>query len=231
MKVILFIFLIFFCLNENTQAQDSDPKDFFERNYANSKESDSSQTIKNSSPTIPIPQTPTTSSQKDNSIESRVREITDTVKNKLQNSTQNGIPTTSSKKVLGIGALINAEDKKHYFTVIGFLSKLIDTTYKLKIGSIYSIGNFKSLDPLDRIKFAKNGGRIIFRDSIPEKYKTITKSPTWILITEDSEILLEGILDPAQYISEDGYFVKEGVPPAPTTPTATSTPEIIRDQF
>lgn len=109
-------------------------------------------------------------------------------------------------KVDSIGLLLNAVKREH---VQARLKELLSVVHEfdMGIGSVIFIGGFPGAEGFAvSTAIVARGGEIKVLGSVPYRYK-VTKAPTWILKTEEGEILLEGTGPLRENFDKEGNFV------------------------
>jgi hypothetical protein len=74
------------------------------------------------------------------------------------------------------------------------------------------------------LKLSVFGSETHFISSLPAKYASVTRSPTWIVRTEKGEYLLEGVDSLSSFITASGGFVEEPVAAPAMEQAPTPTP-------
>lgn len=123
----------------------------------------------------------------------------------------NVMDTRKGVKVKTIGGILNARDSKHFEVELGNLLS-IATQYDLDVGKIYSLGHYDGSNGTQMLKVIARGGSIEITWVVPEEYQ-VTRSPTWILDSEDGQIVLEAPESLKRYFNTKGEFI-EGFLPA-----------------
>lgn len=118
------------------------------------------------------------------------------------------------RKALSLSAILSAEDPSLLSQQLGSLSKLA-TEKKLVVRTVYIVGdpskipvaleNLTQQDPT--LRSVIELGELEPASSPPEKYK-VTKTPTWIVETEEGEVLLEGAPQLERYFNFSGQFLE-----------------------
>lgn len=115
--------------------------------------------------------------------------------------------------VLEVGAILNSDDAEHYRDVLLELAD-VAREHDFKIGRIETIGDMRNLGQHlpESLKLLARGATIHAKSRPPEKYKNIKKSPTWIVRTDQGEVLLEGVRPLARVFSRKGKLIFERIP-------------------
>lgn len=108
--------------------------------------------------------------------------------------------------VRSIGGIINSLDAEHYAKSLQTLTEFA-TEKNLNIGTIYTLGDMKvATDSPFIAKVVARGGVVRIVSNIPQGYD-VTLSPTWIVKTDEGEILLEAVGPLAKYFNPAGQFL------------------------
>ena len=140
---------------------------------------------------------------------------TNNEKEKAQKSSNNIFASNnqeivSGSKIISLGLVVNAINKKHFSQVMEKLMTTVDD-FDLDAGQIYLNGIInESMYPLITPMVAR-GSIASSHFTIPEEFN-ISYSPTWIIQTSEGRILLEGVSNLRRYINKKGEFVEAGVP-------------------
>lgn len=128
-----------------------------------------------------------------------------------------------TQPVLSIGLIVNAFDEQHMVAELETLAELLESR-QLYGGHVFlmHVGELAAAADV-MLKLSVFGADTHFISSLPEKYKQITRSPTWIVRTEKGEYLLEGVENLSNFITTDGGFVEEPIA-APAMEEAEPTP-------
>lgn len=109
-------------------------------------------------------------------------------------------------KIISISLIIGGDERsKHLEPAISLIELCRDRN--IPIGKIYSIGNIGVKDPrFDKllIHLSVLGGLFEKVTAVPEKYAAVKSAPTWIVETEEGEILLEGVSTIEQFVTTSG---------------------------
>lgn len=115
------------------------------------------------------------------------------------------------QKVLQIGAIIDASESKHFEMQLEKLVEIaarteidLGTIYRMNDEDLYLSPGGRKTAQLAWVFFAKFVSGI----DLPTQYKAVKTSPTWILITKEGEILIEGTKKLEQFIDSKGRFKK-----------------------
>jgi hypothetical protein len=111
--------------------------------------------------------------------------------------------------VLWLTGIINAVDKAHLDKAYSELAVTLNEK-KVPLGAIFLIGSVYDFSAEERESFVRKYGIDLgtFRETVPEVYATrVTRSPTWVLQTDEGQILLEAISPLHEYFNENGEFV------------------------
>lgn len=121
------------------------------------------------------------------------------------------IETTNETRIIkvhGIGMLLNIKDRKHYQQFARKLLQFSDR-YNILISRVYLVGNIEPYkDDLLTKEMMLRGGRPAAGMVIPKKYK-VSKSPSWILDTDEGEYVLDGALELNKFFTAKGEFIDQ----------------------
>lgn len=118
------------------------------------------------------------------------------------------------RKALSITAILSAEDAELLTRKLSSLSKMAQEK-RLVVKAVYVVGNLANVPvALENLMQQDESGRLLMElgkiepsPSPPEKYK-VTTTPTWIVETEEGEIVLEGAPDLERYFNFSGQFLE-----------------------
>ena len=117
------------------------------------------------------------------------------------------IDFAEGKPVTLVGLLINGEDAEHAMHNLKELSDMA-TKYDWSIGPIMTVGRFELPEARDFLaRLMARGGFISHFETMPERYKTVKFSPSWIIVTEEGEILLEAPGSLKKFFNKKGQLV------------------------
>lgn len=200
-KKTFFCLLIFgCCLNFNVEAQEYKRADsFFKRGEANTVFQKNKQNgfINNQeNKKEPLPS------------QTAIKPAKKTQNNILQvRPTPSGESTAKGKQVITIGAIIDGTNKRHYEQCIQSLFKLSDK-FEFDLDKIYITSLLNNIDKESILSLLVRGATVSPVPAPPEEYN-VTASPTWIVQTEDGQVVLEGIVDLGRYFNSRGEFVSK----------------------
>lgn len=109
--------------------------------------------------------------------------------------------------IKNVAAIISSAETPHFEKSIKQLIDLVDKK-QVKLATIKTIGDFNLVmnNPLLPALVAR-GGMIAFLDEVPEGYP-VTLSPTYIVNTEEGQILLEAVGEIGKYFNQNGDFLE-----------------------
>jgi len=116
----------------------------------------------------------------------------------------------SGSKIINIGLVVNAVNKKHFSQVMEKLMTTVDD-FDLDSGHVYLNGLTFEKDDYILTPLIARGSSMSYHFTVPEQFN-ISLSPTWIIQTAEGLILLEGVKNLNRYINKKGEFVENGVP-------------------
>lgn len=186
-------------------AQDeASPRDFFEPGYVNKPGSNSGvkDQVKNKPAASESEPAPDTAEQ---SVQDRVNNLSDSL-SKPGGLAGKAPQFSSSVKVVALGGILNAQQNEHFAKHIQQLADFIKPT-TLKIGTVFCIGQKGGVPIPVRRLFNEREGRIVFADAAPDKYREVKTSPTWILIANDQEIVVEGFESLSEILTPRGDII------------------------
>lgn len=94
-------------------------------------------------------------------------------------------------KVRSIGVILNSDDKEHALEKLRELSELA-TEHDWTIGAIYALGDLANIALTKEMRMLQvRGAMLTQRDSLPKRYEAIKLSPTWLVNTDEGEVILE----------------------------------------
>ncbi len=120
--------------------------------------------------------------------------------------------------VKAIGGILNSLDPEHYQKSLEQLTSLA-ISRDMNIGTIYAIGDMKVASDTPYMgKIMARGGVVHIVSNIPKGYE-VSLSPTWIVKTDEGEVLLEAVGGLDKYFNQRGEFIdrekrKSASPPA-----------------
>ncbi len=131
------------------------------------------------------------------------------------------------KKVLYINLIVSGDDLEHFNKYREYAENFtIDRKIQFKkmyitCNNCDKVAIYNSLNTFVNWILGRN---YIICDTLPIKYSSITKSPTFVVAIEKGEIILEGTNLLEKYINETGYYLgKTDYSDLTKTPTITST--------
>ena len=127
------------------------------------------------------------------------------------NEEQSSLRVSAGKRVLSLGAIMASDDPKH---LNGELGKLLAVTnrHNIALGEIYFVGTGAGLSQsVHLIELIGKNARIDTPIEVPSQYR-VSLSPTWIVQTEEGQILLEGLSAPSNHFNARGEFVEHENP-------------------
>ena len=223
---ILGALLVFLFLEQPVAAQDVEPKRFYEEDFAK----DPLNTNRGTTPRVererPKPKNSTpkgTVSEKRESPQGLAgkdgKKVADTgedpkkLAEKETSREADDIELLLSEPILALGAVINSLDKAHFDTQIREVLQLA-TDYDLQIGVIYAIGDIRNVlaDQDLLLRFAVFGGQVKPVEELPEQYRELAYSPTWLLNIEPGIIMLEGVGSLRKFLNSRGEFIESLLP-------------------
>lgn len=112
-----------------------------------------------------------------------------------------------SLPIVRIGVILNTLNQQHASEVLDELSALA-TKYDYEIGTIFSIGNPGSVAHSDAfMKLLLRGAKLHDQVRVPEAYNAVRLSPTWIVQTQDGQVLLEATGPLKSFLNERGELL------------------------
>lgn len=128
-------------------------------------------------------------------------------------SKEDCITDLPGEAVLRISAILGATK------IVNFKSNLksivdICEQHVIKVGDLYVFGTVDSRDRELRSLLAKLGvcsANFIMNEPLPDDYKKVERSPSWIIETKEGDIILEGEPELSRYIDEYGGFNENGL--------------------
>jgi len=105
-----------------------------------------------------------------------------------------------------ISLVVNSLDKPHFEAALRELFT-VSKKVKLPIGSVIHIGDYRAVTKTAEEELKRLGGSFSAATEPPREYG-ITSSPTWILFTPDSTIVLEVVRSVGRYITPNGEFIE-----------------------
>ena len=193
---------------------------FFEKNYAIQPGADS-EIKKAQNPNVAVTATaiatprPTNASLSDQVKEIRAKILAKKAKSKSANApvAPNGIQTM---EVTEVGAILSAAKNE---TLIAELTDMVATLTPAKRGAsvVYAIGEISEIPGQLAYELAQLGGTVRFVRELPKRYQQVKSTPTWILASNDQEILIEGSGKLSENLSPEGAIItqaREKVTPA-----------------
>lgn len=113
--------------------------------------------------------------------------------------------------ILSIGVIVDLNDREHYEQVMSGLRETLDrtsilagTVYTLSAGGPYMEDNF--------IHLYARGASLQSGTELPERYQHIALSPTYIVETNEGEILLEAVSELNRFVNARGEFLEDPNP-------------------
>jgi hypothetical protein len=113
-------------------------------------------------------------------------------------------------KVQSIGVIVDVNTPEHFQSVADALVEMSDandivlgTVWALSATAIYMHPAYNKLHARGMIHNTV--------EKLPEKYSQVKNSPTYIIETEQGEILLEGVTKLDRYINSNGQFIEKGM--------------------
>jgi len=118
------------------------------------------------------------------------------------------------RKALSITAILSADDPELFTRKLSGLSKMAQEK-RLVVKRVYVVGNAANIPVgLENLMQQDESGRLLMElgeiepaPTPPEKYK-VTTTPTWIVETEEGEVVLEGAPDLERYFNFSGQFLE-----------------------
>lgn len=108
--------------------------------------------------------------------------------------------------VRSIGGVVNSLDAEHYAKSLQTLTEFA-IAKNLDIGTIYTLGDMKiATDSPLVTKVVARGGVVHIVSNVPKGYD-VNLSPTWIVKTDEGEILLEAVGPLEKYFNQAGQFL------------------------
>lgn len=121
---------------------------------------------------------------------------------------------SSGPKVKAIGAIINGQDLPHFSQAAEALWKFTRER-NLDVGVLCVVADPRRmkeiLNSIEVRRLLGRGAYFNLRISVPPKYK-VTRSPAWILTTDEGEVVLEAVASPERFINIRNEFVEPQVP-------------------
>lgn len=114
---------------------------------------------------------------------------------------------TPGRSLEWIGLIISTEDRSKLDSSLRKLSE-IARAHDLKVGIVYFVGNSAISFQYQKLmaEFVARGSVIKFPSKPPKEY-SVKRSPSWIIALNEGEVLLDGVLDPSQYLNNKGEFI------------------------
>lgn len=110
-----------------------------------------------------------------------------------------------------ISLVVNSLDRKHFDSTIRELIAVSQKT-KIPVGEVIHIGDYSVASEAVIKEISSRGGNIFGATEPPPEYG-IQSSPTWILVTPNGKILLEGVRAVGLYIGPEGEFTERPLVP------------------
>ena len=108
--------------------------------------------------------------------------------------------------VRSIGGIINSLDAQHYTNSLQQLTDFARAK-NLNIGTIYTLGDMRIATENPNVpKVVARGGVVRMVSNIPQGYN-VNLSPTWVLKTDEGEILLEAVGPLEKYFNQKGEYL------------------------
>ena len=142
-------------------------------------------------------------------VKERVRQQILERRERINESKPSTLSTPSAgAKVISLGIVVNSLDENH---LERHLNTLIKTSTKLDldINEVDFVGIDNDITKKFGLAIVSRFGQGNFMSAPPAEYN-ISTSPTWILQTENGQILLEGIDNPESYINSNAEFIDGG---------------------
>ena len=105
-----------------------------------------------------------------------------------------------------VRVFVNAMERSHLLDVVAEYGSLA-TKYDLTSSGLISVGGFFKRDeiPPELTRLLLLGTPIAPFGLVPPKYK-VERSPTWVLVTAEGEIVLEGFMSIDKFLNRKGEF-------------------------
>lgn len=114
-------------------------------------------------------------------------------------------------RIDSIGLILNALNREQAASKVKELLELANK-YDFGVGQVLMVGGMPGPEILVvTTAIVARGGEVSVSGSVPYRYK-ISKSPTWILKSDEGEILLEGIGSIKSDFDKDGNFIYPEAP-------------------
>lgn len=114
--------------------------------------------------------------------------------------------------VVWVGAILESSDSQHLKENLEELTSL-STRFDWMLGPVLIIGvpDKKIVAPYV-LKISARSGVLQLRPEIPEKYKAVKQSPTWIVQTAKGQVLLEAVGNIKKFFNKKGELLIEKNP-------------------
>ena len=114
--------------------------------------------------------------------------------------------------VRSLGLAVNAERKEHSIAALKELGRTLQRS-EIEPGRVYLVGSKVASKDMKAYRDAVGVDRVLYQHprKLPERYSS-TRSPLWILETDQGEYLVSGMQRVSPYISQEGYFIEPRVP-------------------
>lgn len=106
-----------------------------------------------------------------------------------------------------IGLIISTDNRSRLDSTVKKLSELV-RKHDLKVGVVYFVGSSATAFEFKKFmaEFVARGSVIKFPARPPKEY-AVKRSPSWIIALKEGQVLLDGVLDPSQYLNDKGEFI------------------------
>jgi hypothetical protein len=184
---------------------------FFEQDFAREPGSDDTKQNKKPTSSLPVATTPP-KPEVTLSLADQVKEIRGDVLNRRSRKLGSATPIPPSgnqtMQVLEVGGIVNSSDPVQFLALIeDFVATLKPKSRTANV--IYAVGNKTQLPIKLEHELAKLGGYVRFVKKLPTKYTSVKSTPTWILASDNQEILIEASGKLSENLSVEGAIITQ----------------------
>lgn len=210
------IVFILVCPALPVYSQDVSPKNFYKRDFAGSTFDSVQNPSKRRDKTKPSVKE-TIDQLAEEKEDSKFQELTGPEVQSAAAEEDLSYEEAEGIKALSISLIVNSDDREHYFKALKELLE-VSKLRKIDTGAVMALGNhqqklFQDIKYRElHIEVLKQKGRFSYPKEMPDQYKTVKLSPTWVVQTEKGRIILEAPGRLRKFFNKKGEVVRvEGI--------------------